>query len=85
MIAAAVILLKIITYALKDNGEATPFFIMSWVYNFKILNSLIDKGAIIEIINLRVINALRGLEVFEDGNVVINLANDNKTLLRKWV
>ena len=76
----------IIAQALEDNGLAQPIFIEAWVGSVKFPKTLLDRGALVELISRRIVKQMKPTPtIYQDGSLRVSLAIDTLYTLTEYV
>ena len=76
----------ITTQALEDDGKSQPLMITSWIGAVKIVNTLIDGGSIVELVNrLKLLKMSPPPPIHTDGFLRVSLATEVVSTLTNYV
>ena len=76
---------KIIAKMQKDNNKAASIYIIAWIDRVMITDTLVDGGAMVDLVNSKVIKQLPHIEVYKDNPTRIVLADKTQVDFTEYV
>ena len=76
---------KITAKAQKDNNKAAFIYITAWINRVVVTDTLVDGGAMVDLVSSRVIKQLPHIEVYKDNPTKIVLANKTQVDFTKYI
>ncbi len=73
------------TKAHQDDNKASLFFVTAWIDKLPIKNTMVDGGAMVDLISSNVVSQLPDTPIRRDDSMKIILANDKRMTLDAYV
>ena len=77
---------EVTAHAQDDDGQSQPVIITSWIEAIKLVNTLLDRGSVVELVNHRKLQTIKPPpRIHADGHLRVCLATDVISTLTNYV